>query len=331
MVCLILGFITGFVFLLSFQLYITPPLLDDRKNDNMETASTLRGELIQQAAIDHKDEASSCALPLGTEVVTLGKKTEMQYEIVVYREDDFLSSEIMKKGFWEISSLREMAALAPSMTIPPVASVGAQANTTFYDIGANIGYYSFLFAASGYRVVAFEPEMENVTLFRASLCLNERTGISQRITLLDYALAGESSHNCTLVGRVIPRSRKYLHSIPRLICDQKFKCNPNKDLICQRIVPVTTLPQTINRPSPKLPLPDIIKLDTEGHEFSILESIFAPSSSDRPLIKPKIIQYENKNGRAAPLIATLLTANGYTIGTKRGHDSNTIAEFMSFP
>jgi FkbM family methyltransferase len=328
LVFLFLGFITGFIILLIFQFYISPPFSDDRRNGNIDSP-TLRGELMEQVAKRNVDETSRCVLPLGTDAVTLGKETKTPYTLVVYREDDFLSSEIMKKGFWEIRSVGEMADLAPSMTIPPAMRVEAAANTTFYDFGANIGYYSFLFAASGYTVIAFEPEMSNVALFRASLCLNEWTGISQRITLLEHALSGENSRNCTLVGRVTPRRRKYLHSIPRLQCGQNYRCHPKKDMICQRDVPVTTLTEIIDEHFPKLPLPDIVKLDAEGHELPILESLFAPSSNDRPHLQPKIVQYENTNSRAAPLIAALLTAKGYTIGTKRGHDSNTIAEFMS--
>ena len=326
--CFLLGFIAGFVLLLLFQWSTVPSVLEDRIADS---SSTLRGSLIQQAAQNNNDAATHCVLPLGTQVVTLGKHTKNPYQLVVYREDDFLSQEIAKKGYWEIRSLQDMAQLAPSLSLPTVSNLRTQENTAFYDVGANIGYYSFLFAAAGYRVVALEPESSNLALFKASLCLNERTGISARITLLEYGLVGESSLNCTmLVGRVVPRSRKYLHSIGRLQCDPKYQCHADKDLICQRNVAVTTLPQILKENDLNLPSPDIIKIDAEGYEYPILESVFAPSVSDhRPPIQPKIIQYENRNTRAAPLIAQLLTSNGYTIGTQRGHDSNTIAEFLS--
>ena len=48
-----------------------------------------------------------------------------------------------------------------------------QPGMTFIDIGANLGYYSLLFIASGYKVYAIEPFGANRRALQASLCLLE--------------------------------------------------------------------------------------------------------------------------------------------------------------
>jgi FkbM family methyltransferase len=340
-VSLFLGFFAGLLLLFLLRQPIIPSLLnnsDGTKSDSSTT--TMTNMLIQQAEQNNKDETNQCVIPLGTTVVNI-----RGFRLVVHNKDnDFLSSQIIEKGFWEIRDVEGMAALSPSMTIPgPVltTSDGTTMNTTFYDIGANIGYYSFLFAEAGYTVLAFEPETANVGLFRASLCLNQGT-ISQRITLYEYAISNinQNTNNlatesdCKLVGRVAQRTRKYLYSIPRINCDPTYKCLPDKDLICQTNVPITTLQNFVSDLQPNVPLPNIIKLDVEGQELNIIESIFQqekakPKMSNNIIrrIEPMMIQYENTNGRNAPMIASLLSINGFTIGTKRGHDYNTIAEY----
>jgi FkbM family methyltransferase len=352
----VLGFICGFILLVLLYLFsILTPMRINSNNTSFDlatTPTTITGALIQQAAHNNKDESSRCVIPLGTTIATIKTNgdDEESFRLVVHN-DDFLSSQILAKGFWEIRSLDEMAALSPSLTIPKssmthttatpkTGSVVNITTTTFYDVGANIGYYSFLFATAGYNVIAFEPEKSNNALFRASMCLN--TKISHRIKLYDYVISDVSSDNgtttkdCKLVGRVNSRTRKYLYSIPRLNCDNNYKCIPDQDLICQTNVTITTLDHFVNKMHTDVPLPHIIKLDVEGQELKVIESIFtnnilprgATSHQFKRRIEPILIQYENKDGRYEETISSILSVNGYKIGTKRGHDYNTIAEYQ---
>ena len=353
----VLGFVCGFILLvvLYFLSILTPIRVIDINNnvDVAATPTTISGALLQQAAQNNKDETNRCVIPLGTTITTVkpNGSDEGSFRLVVHN-DDFLSSQIVTKGFWEIRSLDEMAALSPGLTIPrssianatTSAKTGAITNittTTFYDIGANVGYYSFLFAAAGYNVIAFEPERSNNALFRASMCLN--TNISHRIKLYDYVISDMNSDddtitkNCKFVGRVNSRTRKYLYSIPRLNCDTNYRCIPDQDLICQTNVTITTLDHFVNKMHTDVPLPHIIKLDVEGQELKVIESIFTNNNvqvkgSTSPQLKrriePILIQYENKDGRYEETISSILSINGYKIGTKRGHDYNTIAEYQ---
>ena len=46
----------------------------------------------------------------------------------------------------------------------------SQESAVFLDIGANIGWYSLLFAASGFGVKSFEPMRAHEQLLRRSIC-----------------------------------------------------------------------------------------------------------------------------------------------------------------
>ena len=262
----------------------------------------------------------ACVLPRGSVKVTLHRDTNQSFDLVVFEEGDFLSREIQRKGYWEIRRVEELAALSPrGGPLPPPSATSA-----FYDVGANVGYYSFLFAAAGYSVVAFEPQLEPLAaLWRASRCVNP-AWLTQRIQLVPAALTNaieaDRTTTCQLVGRVDARTRKYLHSIPQLVCasSSSYECQPDLNVLCHSNVSVTTLDQYWHDHPDALP-PSILKLDVEGHELQVLEGMTTYT--------PTLIQFENKNRRLETALTTHLTTAGYTLGTRRGHDSNTVAEY----
>ena len=55
---------------------------------------------------------------------------------------------------------------------------------TFIDIGANLGYFSFLFARRGYRVFAVEPLFANWRGIEATFCLNKEFAAEGRFTII---------------------------------------------------------------------------------------------------------------------------------------------------
>lgn len=314
------------------------------------STTNLTALLVQEEVVAQKPESETntynCTLPLGAIKVTVRNNDphSLPFQLVVHKEQDFISDHIMKKGYWEIETVHDMAKLAPSQRrLPPRplrANKGAS-STVFYDVGAHVGYYSFLFAAAGYEVVAIEAEATNVALFRASLCWNAPS-ISHRIRLIETALSNNdvdpvsaaadsrkhhttTTKNCRLIGRVNARTRKYLYASSRLVCDTNYKCHSKKDLICQANVPVTSLDQLLLKDHSNLPIPDILKVNVGmGQEYSVLQGGRQLLTSAHK--KPALIQYENKDGRVEVDIAAFLTSAGYTVGTTRGHDGNTVAE-----
>jgi len=99
-----------------------------------------------------------------------------RFRMAVHRSHDIVSLHLQHKGEWQSHVL---TLLAPYL----------DAETTFVDIGANIGWYSFLAASRSRRVVAFEAFENNARLFSLTSCLNpslasnvllRRVGLSSR-------------------------------------------------------------------------------------------------------------------------------------------------------
>ena len=83
----------------------------------------------------------------------------------------------------------DMRALAPGKTT--CSPFLEDRNTTFVDIGANIGWHSSVMSKT-FRVVAFEPFEANRALIKPTTCESNR-----HMDLRPYALANETS-TCTL-------------------------------------------------------------------------------------------------------------------------------------
>jgi FkbM family methyltransferase len=284
---------------------------------------------------NNSNNNNDCRLPPKTTKLTI-PSNDVFFDLVVWDDGDFLTETIKNTGVWEILNIQGMAELGDT-ELPATPGV-------FWDVGANVGYYSFLFAAAGYTVVAVEPEGQNADLFRASLCLNPT--LAGRMTLLQTAvsspemadLSGSSNNNnnnnnkdnkCRVVATTkAKRMKQYLHLIPRLVCDggtAATRCRRSPDSICQDVA-VTTLDRILK----SYAAPNVLKLDVEGHELAVFKGAstllsLSSSLSNSKAAAPSIIQYENRDGRIEADIAALLQSHGYTIGSQRGHDSNTVA------
>lgn len=270
------------------------------------------GHQLPAMARDQQDN-SGCHLPPKSRKMTIPTGAGTFFELAVWNDGDYMTEQLAKDGFWEIIEPSGMSDLAET-TLP---SPGP--DSVFWDIGANVGYYSFLFAAAGYKVVAFEPENTNAALFRASLCLNP--ALAQNIQLVTKALTSKGpKKECKIVAQArAERMKRYLHLIPRLICDTQCKRIQN---ICQD-VELTTMDEALS----SYPPPSIVKMDVEGHELAVFKGGADKFLKDNP---PKIIQYENRDSRTERDIELLLEENGYRVSAERGPDSNTVAVLKSY-
>lgn len=112
-----------------------------------------------------------------------------------------------------------------------------------FDIGANVGLYTLLFARAGARVVAFEPVPRNVAWLERTLRANRVTSA----TVVPWAMADrdgfdrfDSGANCA-VGHLADHGRQP--------------------------VAVTSVDQFVSRYGI---VPDLIKIDVEGAEAQVL-------------------------------------------------------------
>eukprot|EP00414_Alexandrium_minutum_P003780 CAMPEP_0113828262 /NCGR_PEP_ID=MMETSP0328-20130328/5188_1 /TAXON_ID=39455 /ORGANISM="Alexandrium minutum" /LENGTH=232 /DNA_ID=CAMNT_0000796269 /DNA_START=54 /DNA_END=749 /DNA_ORIENTATION=- /assembly_acc=CAM_ASM_000350 len=202
-----------------------------------------------------------------------------QFRMVVHAGRDIVSNELALGGVWEISSPQDMLRPLGDGYLLPQDGV-------FLDIGGNLGYYSFLFAREGYKVITVEPMTKNRKAIEGSLCLNPE--LRERITLVAAALVSpeEVGHRHCVI-----RSTNYQINAGngQLKCGSAAEVMPcdATDSNCED-VPVRTLDNLLEEL--KLPRIDVAKMDIELYECSALRgglSLFRQ-------YRPKYMQVETQ-------------------------------------
>ena len=160
------------------------------------------------------------------------------------------------------------------------------------DIGANLGYYSRLFAklvGTNGKVFSVEP----VTLFRKILKIN--TSGFKNTTIIPYALGTEDNKS---IEMGIPKSNKYLrHGLTRVLdTDEKevFEFTFNEKMF----TPVTIFG--------KFERCDYIKCDVEGYEIHIIPQLGFLLKPFQPIIQIEIEPVNRK------LISDFLASLSYS-------------------
>lgn len=168
----------------------------------------------------------------------------------------------------------------------------AAPGTVFWDIGANIGYFSCIIARlAGTRVIAVEPNPENVVRLERSASLNDLD-----ITVVESAL-GDTERAGILTGHASP-------SMGRLATVGEDGVEDGLD------VNVATIDSLVGR---GLPPPTLMKIDVEGAEAEVLAGGFSTIASFKPAILVEI-----HHPRAWKECRRLLEKNGYEIYTLDG-------------
>lgn len=102
-------------------------------------------------------------------------------------QDDIVCDSICNWGYWEFASIAAMG-------FPQTP----QGNVV--DVGANVGWYTFLFAQAGHTVHAFEALSSNVALLRGSLCANP--SLPGRVEIHEVALSEIAGGKCEVFSSV---------------------------------------------------------------------------------------------------------------------------------
>jgi len=162
------------------------------------------------------------------------------------------------------------------------------------DIGANLGYYSRLFAklvGSKGKVFSVEP----VTLFREVLNINVRE--FKNTTILPYAL-GTVDNKPIVMG--IPKSNKYLrHGLTRVL--EANENEPFEFTFDEKMFTPSTLLGTLERC-------DYIKCDVEGYEIHIIPQLEFLLKPFHPIIQ---IEIEPVNRKSITDFLSPLTYSAY--------------------
>jgi FkbM family methyltransferase len=173
-----------------------------------------------------------------------------------------------------------------------------------YDVGANVGPYSLVAAksfAGKVRIYAFEPAFFNF----AQLCRNiQLNGAGNTITPIALALS-----DCTGIGEFNYHnlvSGGSLHVLGQPIDHQGKLFEP----VCRQSILSCTIDDLIERFG--LPVPNHIKIDVDGREFSVLEG--AKETLTNALVRSLVV--EVLDGENESVIVNFLAGKGFRLHSK---------------
>ncbi|CAE7381881.1 unnamed protein product [Symbiodinium sp. CCMP2592] len=220
------------------------------------------------------------------------------FDMVVLGDNDIVSASIYHHHYWEMRKPSAMAAKADAV-LPR--------SGTFLDVGANLGYYSLLFATAGFDVVAVEAMTRNRKAIEGSLCLNPE--LRSRVKIVPVALVSPeelSSTTCVIKST----SRKINIGNGALSCGSGLTCEAG-DANCE-VVPVKTLDMVLSEVSPRSV--DVVKMDVEVHECQVL----AGGGSLFTDYRPQILHIETAFGDSGKCVQAKASAHGYRTKTVQG-------------
>lgn len=122
------------------------------------------------------------------------KFENISFNMFVYRTGDIVSNSLIKSKSWELDeTLKLLKALHFYSNKKNIN------NNDIYiiDIGANIGWYSFIFGYYGYKVISFEPSKINNYILKKNFCLNKEINL----TIINKGLYDEEK-KCFLYNQI---------------------------------------------------------------------------------------------------------------------------------
>ena len=143
------------------------------------------------------------------------------------------------------------------------------------DVGANVGYYAFMPLAldDSFEVLAIEVEKNNYRQLQENVELN---GYEKRITCVNKGVGSGSGE-----GNLQISDQSNLHTIEKSVKhDGKYKNTET--------VSIETLPTICQKNGYSMEDIDVLRMDTEGYEYNILEGIPDLNAGDGLLINLEI-------------------------------------------
>ncbi len=177
------------------------------------------------------------------------------------------TSNVGKKLFWNGPDNYEYTRLFEAL---------AKRCACFADIGANIGYYSLIAARANPSMIvyAFEPASGPLHYLRENVRLNR---LESRIRVASIALSNSQGNvEFHEFRSSLTNGKYYLGGAGKMLI-----ATDSRDNVVPILVPAKTMDSYFENVKP---IPDLIKMDTEGTENMILEGGSAIISRYRPII-----------------------------------------------
>ncbi|GMH37959.1 hypothetical protein BSKO_05843 [Bryopsis sp. KO-2023] len=179
----------------------------------------------------------------------------VDFSMHVYRRADIVSNEIAARKTWELPTSNMFLAAMENeyKALLEKNSTAQKSDITFLDIGANIGWYSILMAAYGYRVIAIEPMTKNLHALRASMCVNDL----QHLMETHHTGLAEEKRECAIVSHGTNTGDGIV------VCDDSWK---KLGYVTRELVHINRLDDLIPENEPI----KLAKIDVEGYEDHVL-------------------------------------------------------------
>jgi FkbM family methyltransferase len=170
---------------------------------------------------------------------------------------------------------------------------------TFYDIGANIGFFSMLGArlvGPDGRVHAFEPVAANVAAVERNLALNgiknvtiHRQAAARTSGFAELILSRHSGGAALCLGQLVPGDAVGIVQVETVCIDEGVA-------------------------SGRLPPPNVVKLDVEGAEHEVIEGMRQTLTLHRPALVYELDDEDTESfRRRRALLDELVEEIGYSI------------------
>lgn len=177
------------------------------------------------------------------------------------------------------------------------------ANKVFYDVGANVGFYTLLasrLVGPGGRVVSVEPVPRNISFLRRHVEINN----CRNVLILGVAVSNQTGTGCFFSGESPSEGRL--------------------DESGGNMVQVETMDRLVH--SGRIPPPDVIKMDIEGGEAKALNGARGVLLAHRP-----IVFLATHGSKVHMECYELLTALGYKLKSLDRKDVSQSSEIVAFP
>ena len=173
----------------------------------------------------------------------------------VYESIDRVSHSIINSGSWENVSTYKILNCLNYYSEKKRLSKN---NITIIDIGANVGWYSFYLANSGYELYSFEASRINNYILKKNFCLNE----SNKITIINKGISTENEkcllhHPPNNIGNAV------------ILCGENENIGMNSEYLAEEIEFTKLSNYFIFLSKKNIAL---IKIDVEGYEGKVITS-----------------------------------------------------------
>ena len=181
------------------------------------------------------------------------KFSKSNFDMFIYKSNDFLSNAISGSGSWETNETNNLLSLLDYYS----RKKNIERNDIYVlDIGANIGWYTFILGNKGYNIISFEPSTTNYYILNKNYCLNNNTNIILINKGLDIEETNISIYHPLInIGNAISSNDAHNSNITNYI---------KEEIILTKLE--NYIPYLVNK---NLAL---MKLDIEGSEGKAIES-----------------------------------------------------------